>query len=128
MDKENITNTLRIFTERRDDLLHEDSSGFGHYLSRFLEICENNELLQSIIKPINNLDSKDVENWWKNVSKYGANFPKELDDDFALRYSILESVNNDPNKIFDFGIVYRKKGSDEKIDVFRSIVIRPVCI
>lgn len=49
MNKDTVTESLRRFVERRDDLLHEEGSSFNLHLSRFMELCESDELLQSVL-------------------------------------------------------------------------------
>jgi hypothetical protein len=125
MDKDTITSSLRKFVERRDDLLHEDADGFDLHLSRFLELCENDELLTTVLLPITNKNSPDADSWWKQMSNNEIEFPTNSDEDLALRYSILQSVKNDPNKVYGFTFAYGKRKKDEGIELFRSLVIRP---
>lgn len=125
MDKDTVTNSLRKFVERRDDLLHEDADGFDLHLSRFMELCESDELIKLIFSPITSKQPPDVDSWWKQLSNKEIEFPTNSDEDLALRYSILQSVKNDPNKVFGFTFAYGKRKRDEGIELFRSIVIRP---
>lgn len=125
MDKDTVTNSLRKFVERRDDLLHEDADGFDLHLSRFMELCESDELIKLILSPITNKQRPDVDSWWKQLSNKEIEFPTNSDEDLALRYSILQSVKNDPNKVFGFTFAYGKRKRDEGIELFRSILIRP---
>lgn len=125
MDKDTVTNSLRKFIERRDDLLHEDADGFDLHLSRFMELCESDELIKLILSPITNKQRPDVDSWWKQLSNKEIEFPTNSDEDLALRYSILQSVKNDPNKVFGFTFAYGKRKRDEGIELFRSILIRP---
>lgn len=125
MDKDTVTNSLRKFVERRDDLLHEDADGFDLHLSRFMELCEGDELIKLILSPITSKQPPDVDSWWKQLSNKEIEFPTNSDEDLALRYSILQSVKNDPNKVFGFTFAYGKRKRDEGIELFRSIVIRP---
>jgi len=125
MDKDTVTNSLRKFVERRDDLLHEDADGFDLHLSRFMELCEGDELIKLILSHITSKQPPDVDSWWKQLSNKEIEFPTNSDEDLALRYSILQSVKNDPNKVFGFTFAYGKRKRDEGIELFRSIVIRP---
>ena len=124
MDKNTVTESLRRFVERRDDLLHEDGSGFNLHLSRFMEVCESDELLQSVLRPIMKKISPDVDSWWKKLSDRKIDFPSNSDEEFALRYSILQSVNTQPDKVFNFTFAFGKRKRDEGIELFRSIVLR----
>ena len=66
MDKDAITESLRKFVERRDDLLHEDLDGFALQISRFMELCDNDELIKSVLTPVINKHSPDVESGGSN--------------------------------------------------------------
>jgi hypothetical protein len=125
MDKDAVSNSLRKFVERRDDLLHEDADSFDLQISRFMDFCETDELIMSALSPIINEQAPDVDAWWKQLSNNEIDFPTNSDDDLALRYSILRSVKSDPNKVYGFTFAYGKKKKDEGIELFRSIVIRP---
>jgi hypothetical protein len=126
MDKDTITSSLRKFVERRDDLLHEDADGFDLQLSRFMELCENDELIKAVLLPITNNNSPDVNSWWEKLSNNEIDFPTNSDEELGLRFSILQSVNSDPNRVFGFTFAYGKSKRDEGIELFRSIVIRPL--
>lgn len=125
MDKDAITESLRKFVERRDDLLHEDPGGFTLQISRFMELCDNDELIKSVLTPVINKRSPDVDSWWKQLSNKEIEFPANSDEELALRYSILQSVKNDSDKVYGFTFAYGKRKKDEGIELFRSIVIRP---
>lgn len=125
MEKEAITESLRKFAERRDDLLHEDSNGFALQISRFMELCDTDELIKMVLTPVINKHSPDIDSWWKQLSNDEIVFPPNSDEELALRYSILQSVNNDPNKVYGFTFAFGKRKKDEGIELFRSIVIRP---
>lgn len=126
MNKDTVTESLRRFVERRDDLLHEDESGFNLQLSRFVELCENDELIQSVLSPVIKKYSPDIDSWWKQLSNKDINFPSDSEEEFALRYSILLSVNKDPDKVYSFTFAFGKRKRDEGIELFRSIVFRPL--
>lgn len=125
MDKNTVTESLRRFVERRDDLLHEDEDGFNLHLSRFVELCEHNELIQSVLSPILKKCSPDVDAWWKQLSNNEVDFPSDPDEELVLRYSILKSVNQDPDKVFSFVFAFGKRKRDEGVELFRSVVLRP---
>ena len=125
MNKDTVTESLRRFVERRDELLHEDESGFNLLLSRFVELCESDDLIQSVLLPIMENYSPDVNAWWKNLSNEDISFPSDPNEELALRYSILQSVNGDPEKVFSFVFAFNKRKRDEGIELFRSTVLRP---
>jgi len=125
MNKDTVTESLRRFVERRDDLLHEDEDGFNLHLSRFVDLCESDELIRSVLLPIMEKYSPDVDAWWKQLANNEIGFPSDLDEELALRYLILQSVNKDPNKVFSFVFAFGKRKRDEGVELFRSTVIRP---
>lgn len=127
MDKETIAQSLRHFRERRDDLLHEDASTFEISLQRFLEFCDQNELVKSVVALIEKNGRMNGEDWWKQVSaKKEIAFPSNLDEDLSLRYSILRELAKNSNRIFSFSLAIGKSKVKEGIDPFRSMVIRPL--
>ena len=128
MDKDKITQSLRVFRERRDDLLHEDSATFELNVQRFLEFCDQDELVSPIIDAIEKNRQIDGEAWWKRVasSDREISFPSNMDEDMALRLAILRSLSKNPRHIFSFSFAIGKSKGREGIDPFRSAVIRPL--
>ena len=127
MEKDKITQSLRVFRERRDDLLHEDTSTFDLNVQRFLEFCEQDELIKPIIESIEKHQQIDGEAWWQRVasSEREISFPSNIDDDMALRLAILRSLAKNPRHIYSFSFAIGKSKGKEGIDAFRSAVIRP---
>lgn len=124
MDKITVTESLRRFVERRNDLLHEDESSFNLHLSRFIEFCESDDLLQSVLQPMFEKYSPDVDSWWKELFDGKINFPHNPDEELALRYAILKSVNGKSDRFISFAIAFGKRKRDEGIELFRSTVLR----
>lgn len=123
--KEQITNSLRLFVARRDDLLHEDEAAFEHNLERFIEFCQNDVLVQSIISPLQQSLTVDVDEWWEKVHSEKLGFPPDPDTELLLRYEILVSAMNNSHLIFDFGIAMGKHKRDEWVELFRTLIVRP---
>lgn len=129
LSMEQTTESLRRFKERRDDLLHEDESAFEHYLERFLEFCGKDPLTQSVIQPISSNSSADPEQWWGQLSdEQEVTFPSDLEEELAVRYAILESVRQNRRKLFAFGSAIGKYKRGEFIEIFRSVVVRPLLV
>lgn len=127
MDKDKITQSLRVFRERRDDLLHEDSSSFEINLQRFLEILEQDDLIKPVVDSIEKIEHMNGDKWWEQISsEQGVYFPSNLDEDLALRISILKELAKVSTRIFSFGFAIGKSKGNEAIEAFRSIVIRPL--
>lgn len=126
LSKDQITNSLRLFTTRRDDLLHEDEAAFEHHLQRFVEFCQNDVLVQSIISPLQQNLTVNVDEWWEKVESRELEFPSDLDTELLLRYGILISVVNDSRLIPQFGFAMRRQKRDEWVELFRTLVIRPL--
>ena len=98
LSRDQVTESLRMFVTRRDDLQHEDEAAFDHHLRRFIEFCQNDPLVISIIHPLEESISVDVDDWWSHIS-YGIDdlqFPSEPDKELLLRYRILVSVVENP--------------------------------
>lgn len=126
MNKVTVTESLRKFVERRDDLLHEDESGFNLHLSRFMEFCETDELIQSVLLPVIKKHSPDIDLWWKQLLAKEIKFPSDPDEELTLRYLILQTVNNDPEKVFSFVFAFGKRKREEGVELFRSVLFRPL--
>lgn len=127
LSKDQITNSLRLFVARRDDLLHEDEAAFEHHLERFVEFCQNDDLVQSVIKPLQTNITVDVDEWWAKVNSDSDRlwFPSDPDSEFLLRYEILLSAINNPRLIFQFGMAMGKRKRDEWVEIFRTLIVRP---
>ncbi len=127
MEKDKITQSLRNFRERRDDLLHEDISTFEINLQRILEFCDQDELIKPIVDSIEKVEHISGEKWWEQISsEREISFPTNLDEELALRYSILRELAKVPTRIFSFSFAIGKTKGKEGIDSFRSMVIRPL--
>ena len=64
LPKEEIVDSLKVFKQRRDYLLHEDVAAFDHYCERFVEFCDSNPLVQRILAPLEKKFETDVDAWW----------------------------------------------------------------
>ena len=127
LSKDQVTESLRMFVTRRDDLLHEDEAAFDHHLRRFIEFCQNDPLVISIIHPLEESISVDVDDWWSHID-YGIDdlqFPSEPDKELLLRYRILVSVVENPRLATHIGFSMRKRNRNESIELFRTLVVRP---
>lgn len=129
MTSQEITNSLQNFKDRRDDLMHEDVNGFDHLTGRFIEFCEQDFLIQTILKPIEErFSSIAAEQWWE-TGRQGheiPDFPSDKEEELILRYKILQSVRGDRGKLFGFGRFCNHSKLDEATESFRSIVMRPL--
>lgn len=129
LSMEQVAESLRGFKERRDALLHDDESAFEHHLERFLQFCEADPLAQPVIAKIKSSSSISADSWWAQLSnEHELSFPTDVREEMALRYVILESVQQDPRKILRFGWAFRKRRRDEFVEVFRSVVLRPLVV
>jgi hypothetical protein len=127
LTKDQLTNYLRLFKNRRDDLLHEDVSAFDHHLERFIEFCRTNPLVRQVLAPIESRVDVQLESWWTEALKRDAKlrFPNDPDDELMLRYRIIESLSDDPRRLFRFGIARGQHKSDDQVGLFRSLIVRP---
>jgi hypothetical protein len=126
--KEKVTESLRQFKARRDALLHEDVAAFEHNLDRFVTFCDEDELVQAIIQPLKEKLSVDADAWWNAVGRNqdAILFPSNPDEELLLRYEIVAILKKNFRHIYAFGIAVRKTKRQDAIDLFRSIVIRPL--
>ena len=127
MNKDDIAQSLRIFKERRDDLLHEDPSAFDINVQRLLEFCDQDALIKPLVDNIEKRCKVNGEDWWNKISfDREISFPSNLDEDLAVRYASLRVLAKQPNHIFTFGFAVGKTKGSEAIEAFRSMVIRPL--
>lgn len=128
LSKEKVTDSLRLFKSRRDDLLHEDVVAFGHHLQRFVELCRTDPLVQKVLNPIQKRVVINVKDWWKVALNRESNlvFPTDLDEELLLRFKIVESVFDKSGNLYNFGFAQGVRKRDDCIGLFRTLIIRPL--
>lgn len=130
MEKDAIINSLRVFKNRRDDLLHEDSATFEHNLYRFMDFCKKDLLVQKVMRPLHiKFNSTiDIDSWMKELNKHEGTirFPDDPDEELVVRFKILEKAASDFQYIFRIGLALGGEKKDGWIDLFRSVVTRPL--
>jgi len=127
MDRDAVTESLRQFKRYRDDLLHEDTSTFDHHYERFLQFCKADPLVQSVLLPLEQKYTVDVEAWWAGATNRPARttMPSNPDEELLLRYRLLQSVEDKPNEVFSLGIAHGHDKQQEWLEFFRTLIIRP---
>ena len=126
LTKEQITDSLRTFVARRDDLLHEDEAAFEYHLERFVAFCKSDNLAQVVIEPLDQKKDVDADAWWgKLTSERELAFPPDANSELALRYRILLMAVDRPRLGFEFGAALGKYKRDESVNLFRSLIVRP---
>lgn len=128
--KEQVTKSLRLFTSRRDDLLHGDIDTFEPNFKRFCDFCQKDPLVQSVISPLEALYSVDVQSWWKKIQSDDRDemdlcFPEDPDEEFLLRYGILVDTVQQSDAGMRFGLALRKWKASEWKEMFRNLIVRP---
>lgn len=125
--KTEVSEALRRFTSKRDDLLHEEEATFFLNLERFIEFCESDKLISDSLSEKTEFSQEDVENWWQLIKEdQEIQFPSHVDEEIKLRWGILKSLEADTNLIYTFGRAVGNSKRDEAINLFRSIVVRPL--
>lgn len=122
-----LTNFLRLFKTRRDALLHEDAETFDHHLERFIGLCRDNVLVQSVLAPLEAKFSLDVDAWLSAAFEHEAklNFPIEEDDELILRYRILQKTVDDTHLPLHLGLAHGQHKQDEWMAYFQTVIVRP---
>lgn len=125
--KDEIANFLRIFKNRRDDLLHEDTAAFNHHIERFIEFSRTNPLVQRVLAPFESKFELNVDAWWSTACEYDGKltFPPDPDEELILRYHVIEMVVRDPDIVFQFGAAREQRKEDDCITIFRTLIVRP---
>ncbi len=127
LSKDEVVEALRIFKTRRDNLLHEDEATFDHHLERFIEACRTNPLIQRVLVPLESKFELDVGAWLDAASERNSKltFPADPEQEFILRYRIMEKAEEDTNLLLRFGIARGVRKRDEWIALFLSLIVRP---
>jgi hypothetical protein len=130
LPKEKVTKSLRLFTSRRDDLLHGDIDTFEPNFKRFCDFCQKDSLVQSVITPLEALYSIDVQAWWKKIQSDDRDemdlcFPEDSDEEFLLRYAIMVDAVKQSDAGMRFGLALRKWKASEWKEMFCNLIIRP---
>jgi len=125
--REEVVESLQSFKSRRDNLLHEDVDTFDHHSQRFLEFCKTNPLVRSVLDPLESKCSYDVKAWCDAATDYPPrlSFPPDRDAEFALRYCLMKSAQEDQNHIISLGIAHEKGEMNAQIELFRTLIVRP---
>lgn len=126
LTKDQIVDSLRGFTSRRDNLLHEDIAAFDHHLQRFLDFCESDALTRSVLSQVEAKWAGDLNEWWAAATSDEPKlaFPSDPAEELALRYQIIKSARENPQHILVLAIAQQHK-SDGSEDLFRTLVVRP---
>lgn len=127
MTKEEITDSLRQFKNRRDAVLHEDIGALEHCLKRFVKFCNSDPLVRKVIDPISDSYNVDIETWWDRTLNQdeGLHFPDDRDEELLVRFKIMESAVENRQRLHHFGVLFGKRKSDDWKSLFRSLVVRP---
>lgn len=127
LSKEEIMKHIRVFKTRRDDMLHEDADTFEYHLERFVEFCRTNPLVQRVLAPLDAKIEVNADAWWNAALEYNSKitFPLDPDEEFILRYHIIEKAAADTDILFRFGVVRDHSKEEGWINLFRTLVVRP---
>lgn len=118
-----VVSSIRQFKERRDDLLHGDASAFDHHLERFLAFLRVDPLAVQAVASLS--IPNNVDDWWESAKAGSLDFPEDQDLETSLRYSILQSVNENTRRLWALAHPFNKSKTDDIIELFRDIVVRP---
>lgn len=121
-----LAKSLTRFKSRRDDTLHEDESAFFTNLKRLLELVDEDSVIQSTLTSIRPADPEETKDWWDQAIAGGEiAFPKADESEFALRWRLLLDASENQRSVLHLGIYQGKKGREDQINFFRSLVLRP---
>lgn len=131
LDRNQVSNSLREFKRRRDNLLHEDAAEMEHHLRRFVEFCDADELIQ---RAIQNMAEMDIESWWKKLEgewfRRGVEswvFPNSPNEEMGLRYALLKDIAYGKQNLHNFGNAIGVFRSPDLQQRFLSLIARPFC-
>lgn len=126
LSSKSISEALRIFKSRRDALLFDDSNTFAHQLDRFIQFIEKNAMAQSVLNSIH-AENVGCDEWIESLNndRKVLAFPDDPDKELQLRYEIIKAAQTNDNIIFLLGLTQRANKTDDRVTVFRSLIIRP---
>lgn len=124
---DDITKFLRIFRSRRDSLLHEDVETFDHHLDRFITLCRENTLIQTVITPLETRFRLDVDAWLNAACEHEAKirFPENEDEELILRFRILQKTVEDSHLPLRFGLAHGQHKQEQWMHYFHTLIVRP---
>jgi hypothetical protein len=121
-----VATSLTRFKSRRDDALHEDESAFFTHLKRLLELVDGDSLIQSTLTSIRPAAPEESETWWNDTMRgEEIAFPNDADAEFAFRWRLLLDAIENPTRVRHLAMYRGKKGQEDQINYFRSLVLRP---
>jgi len=131
LSKAEVTQSLQVYKDRRDDVLHEDETAFAHNLRRLVQFCEGDPLVQLVLAPLVRQHTLDAKTWWQETCQASdcyvstMAFPEDPSEELALRYALLKLADEDDNFVARFGVGLGKHKLDEWVNVFRVLIVRP---
>jgi len=128
LSKNDITDSLHKFKSRREAVLLEDTSTFDHHLGRFIQFCQTDLLMRRVLSPVEEKVTVDLDEWWDkyNETDGDLNFPADGDEELLLRLRLLEEMDDNSQRILQFGSLQSGRRRDDYIALIRSMVIRPL--
>lgn len=120
-----VTKSLREFKRRRDCVLHEDEVGFEHHLSRLVDFCQNDWLIEPIITDIS-FDFT-FDEWWKSIAENELAFPDGEDEELFARHIIIRRMAEDPASMWSLARMISRRISkkSEIVSAIRTVIIVP---
>jgi hypothetical protein len=91
-----------------------------------LEFCANDSLAHSVVAIVEGRNV-DVDAWWSAATQHDpqVSFPSNSDEEFTLRYRLIQSVASQPDHVFQLGIAHDQNKRDGWVEFFRNLVVRP---
>lgn len=130
--RKDILEHLKTFKARRDDLLYEDTESFAHHLERFVRHVESNPALKAFLDRIVASYPVNFNEWWADLQNEGRHgkiqFPDDPEAEISFRYQLMRDIWENHSRIFSFGRHFGKSKIKDSIDLFRSIVLRPLML
>jgi len=130
LSKRQVTESLQRFKASRDALLHEDE-GFDHNLHRFVEFCQSDPLVQSVLQPLLAAHAVDAGSWWRETCEAAGGrvtrlqMPADRDEELALEYRLLELADSRDHWVLNLGVVLGKRKNAECVNAFLVMIVRP---
>jgi len=91
---ERIQDTIRRFGNCSSDLLSSTSATFENAVNAFVHLCETDEVMSGICKPLKENKKVDVAKWYRELPQTGKFVtPIEEDDRLAFLYQLMLAIH-----------------------------------
>lgn len=131
ISRDDLSNSLREFKRRRDAVLHNDAAEMVLNLRRFVEFCDSDMLVQSVLQKLPTMASQE---WWNKLHREWRRggvehwqFPSTRNEEMSLRYALMKDMVEGKSSMIAFGDAIGVFDRAEQAERFVSLIVHPFC-